>query len=312
MKKLSLVTLAATLAACTSKPDAETVRSITRELIEGCPMAATDDESARDLCADRLARSTVLAGAMSDAILWGGYNPANGDSYLPENRSLTEFDQFIFRRIYLSTFMYGGGSTLEEKEGLYLLRVPVLFRNRLSEGSYPYPFWHSQDKWNAYQGATEVIFVFREGQIVAAYRAGADDSRKTQERGPFDGTWIWVDEAGEEQPHVALFSYLLSPENPHLFELDAAYRAFESEARMNTCPVCHAPDNVSKMNPLVILNLPNQALVARHDLLEVFRTNSMPPQVGLDDETRASLSALAEEFARIGDLALEYEDQSIQ
>ena len=308
MMKLSLSLLALAIAAgCDSKPDPKTLQAITVELFDACPVSANNDEAARDRCADRLARSTIIADAMGDLILWGGYNPAKGTSYVPENRSLTEFDTFVFRRIYLSLFMFTGGSVTEEVEGLTLLRLPVVFRNSMSEGSYPYPFWHDAEKWDAYQAMTEVVLVFRGSEIVAAYRAGHDESRRTQDRGPFDGNWRWIDEAGEEQPHVALFTYLLSPDNPHLYDLDWAYRAFESNARQNMCELCHAPDNVSKMNPLAILNMPNQALTSRHDLLEVLKKNAMPPGVGLEDGTRKELLTLAEEFARIGDLALDYE-----
>jgi hypothetical protein len=295
------------LLACEPKPTQETLTAIEKELVAACPITSAKDEEARDRCAESLSRSTLLADLMGQSILWGGYNPDHGDSYLPEDRSLTTFESHVFRRIYLSTFMFAPGGSSIETQGLIVLRVPAVFRNDLSAGSYPYPFWHSPEKWNAYQAATEVIFVFRDGELVAGYRSGKDPVRETVDRGPFDGEWRWFDEAGEEQPHVALFSYLLSPNNPHLVALDNAYRAFESEARMNTCETCHAPDNVSKMNPLWILNLPNQALAARHELLEVFRANAMPPGIGLDDETRRSMTELAEDFARIGDLALEYE-----
>jgi len=314
MKHLSLtIAVMTAVLACDSQPDPKTIRALTLELAEACPLAANSDESARNRCADRLARSELLARTMGATVLWGGHNQNQGGTYVPENRPMTVFDSFVFRRLYLSMLMFSGNSTTEEREGLTLVRMPVVFRNQMSEGSYPYPFWHSADKWDAYQVMTEMIFVFRGSEIVALYRSGKDESRRTQMRGPFDGQWRWFDEAGEEQPHVALFSYLLSPENTHLFELDTAYRAFESEARQNMCEVCHAPDNVSQMNPLVILNMPNQALSFRRDLLEVLEQNSMPPEIGLDSETRSALIDLAQEFARVGDLALEFEsDYSTQ
>lgn len=307
MNHRALLTILFISAACESSPDEQTLRSIASDLAVHCPLVSPDDEAARDACADGLARSTVIADAMREVIDWGGFDSSVGDGYAPEDQSLTRFDTFVFRRLYLSAFMFTGEGFWKKHGDVTTLHAPAVFRNRMSAGSYPYPFWHSKEKWDAYQATTQVIFVFRGPTIVAGYRAGEDASRRTVDRGTFDGQWRWFDELGEEQPRVALFSYLLSPENPHLAALDRVFRTLEGEARSSSCESCHAPDNITRMNPLVILNLPNQALVARHELLEVLSENSMPPEVGLDEETRRTLAELAEGFAQMGDRALEYE-----
>ena len=70
---------------------------------------------------------------------------------------------------------------------------------------------------------------------------------------------------------------------------------------------CHAADNISQMDQLVLLNYPNQALGSRHDLLRVLQENSMPPGEPLDSQQLQALTSLAQRFAQLGDQALDYE-----
>lgn len=42
----------------------------------------------------------------------------------------------------------------------------------------------------------------------------------------FDGQWMLVDDKGKQQPAPTLFVGLYSDKNPHLSELDSAYRKF--------------------------------------------------------------------------------------
>jgi hypothetical protein len=126
----------------------------------------------------------------------------------------------------------------------------------------------------------------------------------------WDGQWHWTDAQGREMPYVALYSYLFSPSNPHTTRLDAAYRALEGEARQYNCVLCHSPDNVTQMNPLRLLNFPNQALTLRHNILTQIEQNLMPLGTGIpDDAARKKLLDLANEFAAIGDQALDYEGE---
>lgn len=63
------------------------------------------------------------------------------------------------------------------------------------------------------------------------------------------------------------------------------------------------------MNPLLILNLPNQALSARHAIAYQLSHNQMPPGKGISDErARHQMLMLAREFEAVGDRALEFEE----
>ena len=62
------------------------------------------------------------------------------------------------------------------------------------------------------------------------------------------------------------------------------------------------------MNPLLIFNLPSQALSGRHEILHQIQTNQMPPGRGISDEaSRERLLNLARNFEKVGDQALAYE-----
>jgi hypothetical protein len=64
--------------------------------------------------------------------------------------------------MYIPLFMFNGKHTVQydEREKLFLVKLEVAFRNRLAPGEFPYPFWHSADKWNTYQGANNVLLRF--------------------------------------------------------------------------------------------------------------------------------------------------------
>jgi mono/diheme cytochrome c family protein len=111
-------------------------------------------------------------------------------------------------------------------------------------------------------------------------------------------------------PYVALYQWLFSPSNPHVARLDAAYRAFEAEARPQNCVLCHSPANPMEMNPLRLLNYPNQALTVRHEIVRLLEQNSMPPPGGIANRAqRKKLIARAKQFAEMGDKALQYEHE---
>ncbi len=106
---------------------------------------------------------------------------------------------------------------------------------------------------------------------------------------------------------MSLYTYLFSAANPHVAELDAAYRALEGEVRQYNCVLCHSPDNTTQMNPLRLLNFPNQALTVRHRIVAQIEQNRMPLRTGIPDEAqRQKLLALARAFAAMGDMALDY------
>jgi hypothetical protein len=286
--------------------DVSLAEKIARGLIAACPPADPTDEKARDLSADKLTQFTLLRDALSDPIYWGGHTAGKG--YAPEESQTTLFNARVWRRMYLSLFMFPGQYRIESSDPYIVLHLPSQFRNALDVGAYPYPFWHSKKKWDSYQLATELLLVFEKGKIIAAYRSETQDPQRPYIAHAWDGQWRWIDKAGHEMPYVALYSYLFSAANPHVSRLDAAYRALEAAAREHTCFVCHSPDNSTQMNPLRLLNLPNQALTLRHNIVTQIEQNLMPLGTGIPDEAeRKKLLELAQEFAAIGDQALDYE-----
>jgi hypothetical protein len=150
--------------------------------------------------------------------------------------------------------------------------VPYELR-QLDAGAYPYPFWHKKEKWDSYQLSTELLLHFEGGVIVGALRSSKwDASRPVVER-EWDGKFQWVDSQNRQQPYVTLYSYLLSPSNPHTADLDAAYRDMEEKSRAHNCVSCHDPQNSAHMNPLELFSYPNQALTSRHRIVEQLEKN---------------------------------------
>lgn len=310
MSALLVIGLAATSMAAAVQPtdDSALAVKIAQGLIAACPLADPGDEKARDLSADKLTQFTLLRDSMNDPIYWGGHTA--GASYAPADSQLTLFNPFVWRRMYLSLFMFTGTYRIERADPYLLLRLPYQFRNHLDPGAYPYPFWHSKKKWDSYQLATELVLVFQNGKIIASVRSDQQDPMRPYLPRVWDGQWHWTDAAGREMPYVSLYTYLLSPSNPHTARLDAAYRALEAEARQYNCVLCHSPDNVEQMNPLRLLNFPNQALTMRHNIVTQLEQNLMPYGTGISDETaRKKLIGLAQDFAAVGDQALDYEGE---
>lgn len=303
---LPLLALPAGVALPTPVDDVVLAEQLAQELLAACPVMPPDDEPARDASADRLTRSVFLRQRMSEPFFWGPH--LAGRSYDPADNSVTRFHPFVWRRMYLSLFMFEPGYRIEQVGAYTLLHMPVRFRNRLDPGAYPYPFWHSNRKWESWQFTTEILFLLEEGQVLGAYRSEREDRSRAFVPRRWDGRWQWTSPAGESQPRAALYRFLFSSQNPHVTRLESAYRALEAEARTRNCMVCHSPSNASKMNPLRLLNFPNQALTERHAVVEQVEANLMPPNEGIVDEAeRQELLALARKFATAGEQALKYE-----
>lgn len=317
---LPLALITAGLAGCSSDPvavsDEMFAESLAKELVTACPLAGAGDASARASCADNLTKLETLRDSMNEPFFWGSQKAGTGYEYGQSQR--TDFNPLVWRRMYLSTFMFPGEYTVEKTADMTILHVPNQFRNELDVGEYPYPFWHAPEKWTSYQQATELLLFIKDGKILGALRSETKDTTRPMIDHTWDGKWEWTDPGGEIEPYVTLYTYLFSPGNPHVGKLDTAYRALEEEMRNNQCQTCHSPDNASKMNPLELFNYPNQALTARHDLVKELVENSMPPQntmnipVGIADHaTRDKLKGLAETFEKAADDALGYEGESI-
>lgn len=300
--------VAAGIALPQSADDLALAERIAQEVIAACPLADPADEQARDQSAEKLTRLTVLRESLSDPLSWGAHTPGAG--FRPDESQTTLFNPFVWRRMYLSLFMFPGQYRIERAEPYLLLRLSYRFRNQLDPGAYPYPFWHSKKKWDSYQLATELILVFEKGKIIATYRSEQQDPTRPYLPRVWDGRWRWTDAAGREMPAVALYTSLFSPNNPHVARLDAAYRALEAEGRQYNCALCHSPDNLTQMNPLRLLNFPNQALTMRHQIVTQIEQNRMPLGTGIPDEAeRRKLIDLAQQFAAVGDQALDFEGE---
>ena len=214
---------------------------------------------------------------MAEPFFWGGQRAGKG--YRLSDSDTTRFNALVWRRMYLSLFMFTGQVRTETVGDFTVIHLPYAFRNKLDPGSFPYPFWHSKTKWDSWQLSPELILVMEKGKITGALRsAERDEARRPNyvERA-WDGAWRWQTD-GKEQPYVTLYSFLFSPGNPHVTKLDAAYRAMESEMRSSNCLVCHSPDNFAKTGTLEFFNYPNQALYSRHSIVMHLDKNTMPPE----------------------------------
>jgi len=234
------------------------------------------------------------------------------DDYEPSHNKLTRLDGFVWRKLYLSLFAFSGTHKIEHlANGDDLLRLDAGIRPIAPE-EFPYPFWHSADKWRDYQQSRQVGLLFREGRLIAAYRNAALDVDKPFAAKTWDGQWTWTID-GKPGPRVALYTYSLSKDNPVRAELETAYRAFEAESRPYFCTSCHNPANPAATNPLVFFAHPSQALTARHDIVNKLEANLMPPPNGIaDTAARQKLIDKARAFAQAGDRALAYEKQKAQ
>ncbi len=108
-------------------------------------------------------RSKMLSDAtINNTIRWGGHSQ---NDFVPSHNALTMFDVFVWRKSYLSLFEFTGTHTIEIlPDESRLLRLGARLRP-LPDSEYPYPFWHSANKWHSYQQTTEVGLLFRGGKL---------------------------------------------------------------------------------------------------------------------------------------------------
>jgi hypothetical protein len=308
-------------AACATPPreprieprsDEALARDLGKELLRACPVVAASDEAAREACAQRLDAIPELREHMAEPFLWGGQATPTAPF---EEGAKTSFNPLAWRKMYLSLEMFSGEPRVETRveagRTRIYLHLASRFRGALEPGEYPYPFWHSKPKWDSYQQSTEVIFLVEDGTVQGALRSAIKDKARPATARAFDGNWVWKDAAGKEQPEAAIYARLFSPDNPHVAELDRAYRAFEAEARPYNCTTCHKPDNPARQRPLEILLYPNHALTARHEIARSIAEKQMPPPADgraaagiMDDAQRERLVQLARAFEQAADAAL--------
>lgn len=269
--------------------------SIASQLSRMCPAASYDDADAHANCAAALRTANVIPYS-SSGILWGGEQRTLRLSKWP----LTHFNPSVWQLNYLSLFTFTGrwSVSVDPREHVGVIHLEAYFRNALPPGEFPYPFWHSAAKWSAYEAANELRpFLDRSGRVFIATRSadGSEAGRGSYAHvtpPAFDGNWMWTDASGQRQPHVSLFSNRYKAANPYLPELDKTYREFAIQARNATCLNCHAPNNESGMDHLVLLQTLMHASGEINRVLEEVRTGKMPQDdLGLPKDITPALRA---------------------
>jgi hypothetical protein len=311
VSRFGVAALGLMLLSCASQPEAPAgpdaqLRTLAVDIAAACPASAAKGAGGRDACSQKLGRLGPLQSAIvaNKGILWGGM--AKDGDFEPKDSKLTRLDGLVWSKLYLSLFSFPGTYTIEtQPNGDKVLLMDVALRD-LAPEEFPYPFWHSADKWRAYHQARKVGLVFRNGTLIAGVRAALDTTIPVQDI-KWDGKWQW-EENGHTVPRASLYEYTLSKGNPERAALEDAYSNFESAARPYNCTSCHNPANPRGINPLIFFTHPAQALAGRHDIVEQLELNKMPPPKGITDEAaRAKLIDLAKRFADEGDKALAYE-----
>lgn len=309
---LAVVALVGPLAkgAAQGEDDLSLATRFAQELIAACPVTDPADAAARDRSALLLTGSPLVRDTFAPMFLWGTQRAPG--LIRPGDSNLTRFSSLVWRRMYLSLFMFPGDFKIERAEPYTVLRLASRFRNSLDPGLYPYPFWHSMSKWTSWEQCLELLFVFEKGKVVAVLRSAERDPVRPHLERVWDGKWHWTGARGQAEPRVALYRWLFTAKNPHVKALESAYRTLEAGMRKQQCALCHSPNNASEMNPLRLLNYPNQALTERHTVVGQLEQNAMPPGGGIvNARERQALLKLARRFAEAGDKALAFEGESI-
>jgi len=275
-------------------------------LAKECPVASPGDVAAHEAC-----RKNMGQGAekwmREQMVLFGGQQR---NYYWLRDKKTSVFRGDVFEDLYMSLYMYTGKYRVEDApDGLKVIGIQAYFRNSLPPGRYPYPFWHSAAKWDAYEKSNELRFrVTKTGKVEFAYRTdtGSEDNRPPYahvERLPFLGEWMWRDDSGGAQPAVTLFSEFYSTDNPNLTSLDIAYRKMALTFRDTSCTVCHQPEGHGRMNKLVLLQTPVHAASHIDAVLTEIRSGKMPVDdygdpIALKGSVKRRLISDAEQFKR--------------
>jgi hypothetical protein len=265
------------------------------DLARACPHKPGLDQAAFQFCAAKLAQATDMP--FGPAVLWGG----DQEHLRIKDRHLTRFNGSIFRDMYMPLLSFTGKYTLEmdQKEGLGIIRAEAYFRNELPPGDYPYPFWHTDAKWNAYEVMNRMSFyVDNKGRIMVVTRG---DKGSNESRGKYSHVtppafvkdqWVWTDPSGQQQPRVMMFSYRYQTGNPSLPRLDKAYRELADNMREASCQGCHSPDNSGKMHQLILLQTPLHAAGEVERIIKSVTSGSMPENdMGLPEDIDPKLRA---------------------
>jgi hypothetical protein len=215
-------------------------------------------------------------------LLWGRQSKKEGATLRTTN--LTQFAPEVWTHLYASLFMFNGKHTVQwvPEEKKFLIRLEAAFRNRLSPGQFPYPFWHESDKWGTYEKANAFMLWVdpNSARIQAAQFTDRAPNPMLQAVQPvqhaFEGTWMWTDAKGVTQPAVTVFDGLYRPENPYLKAMDRQYRELALQMRESQCTNCHVPNNPDKMSRLVLLSTPAHAAGEIERLIKAVKEDRMP------------------------------------
>ena len=270
-------------------------RTVAAELAARCPVVDASDVAAFADCRAALYGSNTLRANMPAVLLWGRQNP--NPKVTLRQTNLTQFSPDTWTHLYAPLFMFNGKHKVEwvAEERKFVVRLEAAFRNRLPPGQFPYPFWHEEAKWSAYENANGWLLWVDpvSTRIQAAQFTRRADNPLLQEvqsvKHEFKGDWMWTDSAGRTQPAVTLFDGLYRPENPYLRALDRQYRDLALQLRESQCSSCHVPNNPDKSSRLVLLSTPAHAAGEIDRLIKSVKEDRMPM-----DENRISYALTPE------------------
>ncbi|MFL6663265.1 MAG: hypothetical protein ACJ8G7_13905, partial [Rhizobacter sp.] len=223
--------------------------ALAAEMAQLCPAADPGDQAAFDACRKALYQDSHFKRSLNAYVLWGRQRDPKAAL---KDTKLTQFGPDVLAGMYVPLFMFNGKYTVVpvEAEGLVQIRLQTAFRNRLTPGQFPYPFWHEAEKWAMYERANEVILWWDPKVEKVRYAQftvlGANPPvQATSHVTPpaFDGKWMWNDAQGRTQPAVTVFDGLLRADNPYIGKLDVAYKNLALRLRESQCFQCHVPNN---------------------------------------------------------------------
>ena len=288
------------------------------ELAAHCPVAAPGSQAAFDMCRTGLYQESLLRRSLSDFVLWGRQRDSNAAL---RDTPLTQFAPDVLAGLYLPLFMFNGQYDMSfvESEGLYQIRLQTAFRNRLTPGQFPYPFWHDAQKWAMYQQANEILLWWDpKSDLIKVAQFSVFGPHlplialDPVKRPAFDGQWMWTDAQGQTQPKVTVFDGLFKADNPYIARLDLAYKTLALRLREGQCNECHVPNNPDKSKRLVLLQTPAHAGAEIKRVIKAVRADKMPrDDAGIEQplaqHTKTALLRDSEAFDKLYDAAKHWE-----
>ncbi len=296
-------------------------RAVAAELLMKCPLANASDAAAFETCRAGLYGGGALRSHLPSFLLWGRQS-GNVHATLRQT-NLTQFAPDVWTHLYAPLFMFNGNYKVEwvPQEKQFVVRLEAAFRNRLSPGQFPYPFWHEESKWQTYQNANGWLLWVnpKTARIQAVQFTNRAETPMLQAVVPvehkFDGQWLWTDAGGRTQPAVTLFDGLYRADNPYLRPLDRQYRDLALQMREAQCSSCHVPNNPDKSSRLVLLSTPAHAAGEIDRVIKAVRDDKMPMDefrnsYALSDEDKKWLLQSAEAFRDTVRAAKDWEAQA--